>query len=1783
MQIPLPEDLQGTLDFESPSIDPHALYQNLTPDQEEQASYPVQGPTAQNRANKAHFGLGTLSPGQKSLEQSIAMGQEEGVRYQAAEGKTAETRAKNLEKVSQAARVGLDLSPQQLAQLITMPKFDPNSVLETTFADQYVKEMMMSSTTAAQASKEDPERAKLIAAGFGRIIAFNEILNTAKENIKAEKEKMGWVSYGVNLVQQVLPGLSATNMSPDKDPKNILLSGESMVAERDKFWSFQNPADAKAWLDNRRKELRTTNVLRNPLDEEDFVNNLIKYSRDQRFLANFIGLLDAQSVGGIAVGTAKLGVAALGLKKLFTRSVKSLDDPFFDPTNIPESVGNLARAGDVRAKAIFQNADPFGTGFEVLAKIPLLTNVGPTLKLSGSRLADDRGEKMLHILNLKGKAGLQAVAKSLRAQRVPDEALPILQAEAEDLILREFPSINDYVALYRPRHVEASNTNFAEVVILNRDGTALKSPDEAMKVADEIGLDMRRFNIVQEEEGLLAANRTAWASHLDKPQDVLSFKTAKGSTYTVKRDGTTIRDKAARTEHPGDAGIKERSKKTVYVTPDDAQKLAPPQGSWRYADHNGQLSLLTRTLETVWGRVPTASFIEYSTTPKQGLVPVELWNPRKLQNQDTYGKVHFGNEITEVKSGTPKDFNFRIVPHGEGYYISIFKPYNEVSEMARGSILPNVNRNPINMGETFLKGITTPIISKLPKGAENILSYFQRQGRHITTHTPQVMFEVIEDMVKTIPKLSRQSMKQLRKVLVHNRDYMDYGTKDRGFAYRSQYDLEKGWYDINKRYPTEVESLAYWSYHQVMDLDWVIRNFAAHRDLSRQGVEMQHTKFTLADPKDPNKTIEQEISFPGKFVPDFPEHLKGDPGFLIVEAGSTAPRHMYYKSMDKAARDNIKDLMKSGHKLLQVANPVDRPFQVPLNKKYTVNFILTKESSSSPLSMKLVDYSPGVHVMYPYTNYVKQMVVEAGERGIARYYGDKTIFGFYTDREAKRFASNLEDFRIELNKVKPDDAVLEAIVSKGLPKDVDYWKKQFTGDDSYLDVNMPIRHTYTNSNILENHTDLKGRFIDKNAGRDLLVERDSEYNLFRSLNVDFMADRDGPLMTVTKRGTFEKPLYELRKADVLDPMVALQRSIGNSITTLINNDSKISAIEQWTQQYSQFLKLSKTAEARENPIGTFYSVSKENFENTIANREQINSAIETRERILSFLGNRSEYGKDVDAFQQYVMRTLGEKGAKIYTEHELRLLKDPLGFIRSVMFDINFGLFNIAQYPIQSSGYFHVVGLAGARPGLAGFAAFSLQKTGMHLTQHPETLQRFAKMSKAFGWRAADFLESYKTMKEIGFDKVGREHALDTARFEPEFWTGYGKRFQKAGRYFFNEGERLTRMTAWNTAFWEFRQKNPHKALTTSDKAQILVRADDLALNMTRASHSSLQEGWKAIPSMYLTFSQRLFEQFWTGGFGSKLGRPTGVQRARAFVMHAAIWGIPTALGGASLVYPFYDQIKEHTLITGKLPFTNISADYLETWYGKVAMEGALSSVITHLTGRSYNVASRYGTNPIDLISKAVTGDLAFGDFLLGPLGSLLDHAFSTFDPAGFGVLSYLRNPETATKATMDNIINIARGLKSFDNAHNALMAIKAGKYLNKRGKEMSEKVTDWDGLALALGLTPDFIRDERLIRHGLKKHKENVVRISEYATKELLTAYKYGAMGDWTKYEHHKDMAYHAMHTFGDFRDEDIQVVYRRVYDDGKDQVERTRQRLLEEGTRTNKNTHMRKKLGLE
>lgn len=200
-----------------------------------------------------------------------------------------------------------------------------------------------------------------------------------------------------------------------------------------------------------------------------------------------------------------------------------------------------------------------------------------------------------------------------------------------------------------------------------------RTPDDVLSHAQSLERKTSMYganiliNLAKEQN--LVINRLASRLRSKGPTEPsigpIGFRTESGSTYLIHGDRTTTRLKAPREEPPilGDSGPKPRSNRTVYVTPEDADRLGPPTPSlgWRspgappgrasrFVDNgDGTISRHENVIGEGFKEVEDKGNIPYREAPEVGTVPLQLYKPVTIGNNSKgYVFSHFGNKVSEV-------------------------------------------------------------------------------------------------------------------------------------------------------------------------------------------------------------------------------------------------------------------------------------------------------------------------------------------------------------------------------------------------------------------------------------------------------------------------------------------------------------------------------------------------------------------------------------------------------------------------------------------------------------------------------------------------------------------------------------------------------------------------------------------------------------------------------------------------------------------------------------------------------------------------------------------------------------------------------------------------------------------------------------------------------------------------------------------------------------------------------------------------------------------------------
>jgi hypothetical protein len=144
-----------------------------------------------------------------------------------------------------------------------------------------------------------------------------------------------------------------------------------------------------------------------------------------------------------------------------------------------------------------------------------------------------------------------------------------------------------------------------------------------------------------------------------KEEPVHTYKTERGSTYAHYKDNTTVRNRSGEKHKDTSTGLQARSGRTVYMDPQDVNRMA---GVFQNAEMATKFVPSSYDKETKTGKVGLVLTEDYgpkkagtvlyeapfTTRPSVGANPVEIYRSESPKGDSGRG-IHWGNRITEVR------------------------------------------------------------------------------------------------------------------------------------------------------------------------------------------------------------------------------------------------------------------------------------------------------------------------------------------------------------------------------------------------------------------------------------------------------------------------------------------------------------------------------------------------------------------------------------------------------------------------------------------------------------------------------------------------------------------------------------------------------------------------------------------------------------------------------------------------------------------------------------------------------------------------------------------------------------------------------------------------------------------------------------------------------------------------------------------------------------------------------------------------------------------------------
>jgi hypothetical protein len=538
------------------------------------------------------------------------------------------------------------------------------------------------------------------------------------------------------------------------------------------------------------------------------------------------------------------------------------------------------------------------------------------------------------------------------------------------------------------------------------------------------------------------------------------------------------------------------------------------------------------------------------------------------------------------------------------------------------------------------------------------------------------------------------------------------------------------------------------------------------------------------------------------------------------------------------------------------------------------------------------------------------------------------------------------------------------------------------------------------------------------------------------------------------------------------------------------------------------------------------------YKDNVADQARLASAKAAQRAIVNFVGASSELSSALNYIGTKLMSsiyTTGGQGAlhalgkadDLVTTAGLSSLKDPVAFMRNVAFNSKLGFFNPVQLFVQMQSMAHSLAVSPLHGG-QGMAAAVLSR---YLVHNPEQIDTLARVASKLGWKSENFKEMFDAMRTSGIYQVAGEAALRDDVFDPKLFRSTAGWMLDKGAMFFNEGERLVRLTSFATAYHEWRAANKTAELTNRVMGELMNRSDLLSVNMTRASSAAWQSGALAVPTQFFAFNARIAEQF----LGSRL---TGAEKARALAVYSGLYGMPVAAGIVTLgtspipgIPTSYEDIKQEAFKRG----IDLSPKYLE-----IMTEGLLSVGMHMATGREYNVASRLGPGASTTFSNLFRNDKSWLDIGLGASGTILQDIWKTTYPFQHAVASvFTDNGDYPVKGS--DWMSLARNISTVDLGAKAWGAASYGKWYTKNGTQVGE-ADGFDAVMAAFGLTPQPVANTFLKVNALEGQQDAQKIYEKDAMQNFRLGMQAGAAGNYNSMQEYFTRARTSMKA-GDFQ----------------------------------------------
>lgn len=1039
-----------------------------------------------------------------------------------------------------------------------------------------------------------------------------------------------------------------------------------------------------------------------------------------------------------------------------------------------------------------------------------------------------------------------------------------------------------------------------------------------------------------------------------------------------------------------------------------------------------------------------------------------------------------------------------IRPKGAGYYLRVYKNLPQDTDIAQGLLTSDdKDKTPWGWVNALIGWGRSPeyTMAENEMSRRHVATYAVGNFRRMLDEEAQKISDLSQGNIRVTatgkkipgfavkarawgrPLASRQAWKEWKRVLDVSRK-LPGPDGIPGTTFKTVGEYERFFVQEIGRTPSIPETEAYFAKNKLDLYDHAFRNMAVYTEKANHGAET----INLFGTSETGLTRSQSFdAIPLKEIPK-----GGNFQYLLADGDSAGGRvfnnwgelSAYHKEDQK-----LDELVSQGRlKIYETWAPEHSP----LNgygeiKDQRIRYIIAKHIETKPLTWDQVPRRGGGHFDYDAGHYIKQAILHR-TGGNIWYNGDQTIAAVNIRKMGQDIAEVFDQARIYLLQGNEDEA-RNLIQSKTDIK----WGK-FRGmfnsigkEPPMLSLDEPIQLVPKDRLLIDVDSGLSKRHVNFRNGM-----REGSKN--QQFQVNYTGQRDGRgLFSFKDVGTRNNPIYQTTEAELLDPLVSMNRGLNRIIHSSMMNDYKRYSVHHWIKEVEDNNHLNTTEAHRIKASPFAYFNSPEDIISKGAPVEFRRVMMSNWKKIQQFLGTPSAFDSYLHGLEQKLVDATYSKFGPAYTVVPSWLLNkvtDPVQFMRKMTYHAYMGIFNPAEWLVQNQTWTNIWALS-PKNAPAGNLAHMLHRWA-RFTKDPAILKALDAKAQMMGWQPGGFLEAREYLAQTGFEHVDAEqHAYLNTPMDYHFIKNDMRNFLDAGQFFFKDGVKNVRLGAWYTAFKEYRDLHPTGKLNETDIMKILDKADQYHGHMSRASVSLLQRGISGYPLQFLTYQMRLAEMF-TGHRIGDTPQERWLARGRMVALYSALYGVPLSVGLTGL--PLGDSFRKSALENGYVVG--------DKWYQTAFYDGIPSLAMAHVTGNYYNIGGRFGARGVDTL-KEFYNVLAGDESSQEALGAAFNYAVPTM--SAFGHLMWAIGNQSAYSPTLSDVVDVAKGVTSIRHGLQLAAAARYGEWWNSHEGVEATNVGFFNAMFMAgTGLEPQAQADQFLKGQILHEREEDYKQIND-------------------------------------------------------------------------------------